>query len=153
MTAEEIRSIVVNAIGEVLNSKEKKQQEEFDARYKNVRLLLRNYRKLKKFQAHFVADVSKVESVGMMKSKTDLLMIHLDKMLKVYKVLCQEEDAEEKKRKWQSLYLRYISEEKMTIEQITNLLSIDRRTFYRDIEKALKDIAVLLFGVEALGTW
>ena len=59
----------------------------------------------------------------------------------------------ESHRRWQSLYLRYIAPEKMKVDAIADCLKIDKRTLYRDLEKAMSDLAVLLFGVEAIGVW
>ena len=50
-------------------------------------------------------------------------------------------------------HLRYIGEEKLSVDNIAERLNIDKRTFYRDINKAMEDMAVLLFGIEAIGTW
>ena len=41
----------------------------------------------------------------------------------------------------------------MRVEAIADQLNIDKRTFYRDIGKAMEDMAVLLFGIEAIGSW
>lgn len=153
MTEKDVRSIVEIAVHETLNYKTAVREKEFGTRYKNVKLLMRNYRKLKQFQDKIAADVLKVESIGIMKYKTDLIMLHVDRMLNAYKALCQESSMFENHRRWQSLYLRYITPERMKVEEIADCLKIDKRTLYRDLEKAMSDMAILLFGVEALGTW
>ena len=153
MTKEEVRSIVEIAVRETLDYKSCIREKESDARYKNVKLLMRNYRKLKQYQGEIAADVLKVESIGIMKYKTDLIMLHVDRMLNAYKALCLESSLLEQSRRWQSLYLRYIAPKKMKVEEIAESLKIDKRTLYRDLDKAMADVAVLLFGVEAVGTW
>ena len=153
MTAEEVKQIVAMTVRETLECRTSLQEKEFDTRYKNVKLLMRNYRKLKQFQDRIASDVLKVESIGIMKYKTDLIMLHVDKMLTAYKALCLENNLFEQRRRWQSLYLRYITPKKMRVEEIAESLKVDKRTLYRDLEKAMSDLAVLLFGVEAMGTW
>lgn len=46
-----------------------------------------------------------------------------------------------------------IDSERLSVDDIAEKLSIDKRTFYRDINKAMEDMAVLLFGIEAIGSW
>ena len=41
----------------------------------------------------------------------------------------------------------------MKPDKVAEELHIDERTFYRDIRRAMEDLAVLLFGIEAIGTW
>ena len=47
--------------------------------------------------------------------------------------------------------MRYIGDERLSVDTIAEKLNIDRRTFYRDISLAMEDLAVLLFGIEAIG--
>lgn len=41
----------------------------------------------------------------------------------------------------------------MKIDDIADLLHVNKRTLYRDTEREMEDMAVLLFGIEAIGTW
>ena len=47
--------------------------------------------------------------------------------------------------------MRYIGDERMSADTIASKLHTDRRTFYRDLSLAMEDLAVLLFGIEAIG--
>ena len=47
----------------------------------------------------------------------------------------------------------YIDEDRLSVDEIAERLNIDKRTFYRDINRAMEDMAVLLFGIEAIGSW
>ena len=153
MISDEVSEIVSFAVQEILREKEKIKKEALDTCYKNVKLLMKNYRKLKRFQANIETEVLEVESIRVFKNKTSLMMRHVDRMLAAYKSLCMADNLSEQQRRWQSLYLKYIAPEKMRVGDIADLLKIDRRTLYRDLEKAFEDLAVLLFGVEAMGTW
>lgn len=153
MIRDEIREIVVTAVHETLNRKEELRTEGLDSCYKNVKLLMKNYRKLKQFQANIDEEVLAVESICGFKTKTSLMMKHVDRMLSAYNALCMTANQPEHQRRWQSLYLRYIAPDKMRVGNIAEHLEIDTRTLYRDLDKALADLAVLLFGVEAMGTW
>lgn len=153
MEKEEIETIARVAAVEALKKRDAIVDEEIDARYHDVKLLMKNYRKLKAHYAHVSPETLEVSSICSMRRKTGLMMSHVDKMLSTYKVMCQQDDNPDEARRWQALYLRYVAEKHMNIAQIADELHIDKRTFYRDIGKAMEDMAVLLFGLEAIGTW
>ena len=147
---EEITEIARIAAAEVLNQREAVIQEEFDARYLDVKLLMKNYRMLKAHYAHVSPETLEVDAICSMRRKTGLMMSHVDKMLAAYKAICE---ASEEKICWDVLYLRYIADKRLSIGAIAEQLHIDRRTYFRYANRALADLAVLLFGIEAIGTW
>lgn len=150
---EDITEIVKIAVGEILTQREAVMQEEFDARYHDVKLLMKNYRMLKAHYAHISPETLEVNAICSMRHKTVLMMSHVDKMLTAYKAICYESDRLDERNHWDVLYLRYIDNERMIINSIADRLKIDRRTYFRYINRAMEDLAVLLFGIEAIGTW
>lgn len=118
-----------------------------------MNLLMKNYRKLKAHYANVSPETLEVSVICSMKRKTGLMMSHVDKMLTAYEAICQNSENPDEERRWQALYLRYIDAKRLSVDNIASLLGIDRRTFYRDINKAMEDMAVLLFGIEAIGSW
>ena len=152
MNREEIAEVVRVAAEEVLARKDEILDDEYDARYHDVNLLLKNYRKLKAY-SHVSPEALEVSSICSMRRKTGLMMSHVDKMLTAYEAMCCEAVNPEETRRWEALYLRYIDERRMSIDDIAERLCIDKRTFYRDINRAMEDMAVLLFGIEAIGSW
>lgn len=153
MLKEEIAEIARVAAVEALNHKDEILKEEFDSRYHDVKLLMNNYRKLKAHYTHVSPEVLEVSVICSMRHKTRLMMSHVDKMIAAYKSLCTASNNPDEERRWEALYLRYMADERISIDDIAARLGIDRRTFYRDIGKAMEDMAVLLFGIEAIGTW
>ena len=153
MRKEEIAEVVKIAAAEVLAQREAIIEEEFDARYHDVNLLMKNYRKLKAHYSHVAPEALEVNSICSMRRKTGLMMSHVDKMLKTYRALCLESENPEEARRWNALYQPYIGKDRMRVEAIAEQLNIDKRTFYRDVGKAMEDMAVLLFGIEAIGSW
>ena len=153
MQKEEIKEIAKIAAIEAIGHKDDVIREEFDTRYKDVKLLMRNYRKLKTYYSRVEPETLEVSSICAMRRKTGLMMSHVDKMLIAYQALCQGSVKPDEARRWEVLYLRYIADEQMRIRDIADKLEIDKRTFYRDLNKAMEDMAVLLFGIEAIGTW
>lgn len=153
MLSAEVQEIARTAALSVLKGKEELIGEEFDTRYHDVKLLMKNYRKLKIHYSNISDEVLEVGSICSLRHKTQLMMSHVDKMLTAYKALCESAINPEETRRWNDLYLRYITVERIPIEDIASQLNIDKRTFYRDISKAFADLAVLLFGIESIGTW
>ncbi len=153
MKKEEIAEIVRIAAAEVLAKKEEILDDEYDARYQDVKLLMANYRKLKTHYSHVSPETLAVSSICSMHRNTGLMMSHVDKMLAAYEAMCKDAGDSDEARRWDALYLRYIDSERMSVDDIASELNIDKRTFYRDINKAMDDLAVLLFGIEVIGTW
>lgn len=153
MNKDEITEIARVVAAEVLAQKDDIIDEEFDTRYHDVNLLMKNYRKLKAHYAHISPEALEVSVICSMRRKTGLMMSHVDKMLTAYEALCKEAVNSDEARRWDALYLRYIDEERLSIDDIAERLNIDKRTFYRDINRAMEDMAVLLFGIEAIGSW
>ncbi len=154
MRQEEIAEIAAKvAAEEVLARKERILDEEYDERYQDVNLLMKSYRKLKAHYANADPETLEVSSICSMHRKTGLMMSHVDKMLSAYEAMCLRSDNPEETRRWQAMYLRFICDDRPSIDDIAERLCIDKRTFYRDIGKAMDDMAVLLFGIEAIGSW
>jgi hypothetical protein len=153
MNRDEIAEVTRIAAAEVLARKDELLDEEYDARYHDVNLLMKNYRKLKAHYSHVSPEALEVSSICSMRRKTGLMMSHVDKMLVAYEAMCKESENSDEARRWEALYLRYIQPTRMSVDDIADELCIDKRTFYRDINRAMEDMAVLLFGIEAIGSW
>ena len=150
---DEIAEVARIAAVEALNRRYTFVQEEFDSRYHDVKLLMKNYRMLKAHYDRVSSETLEVSTICSLRRKTGLMMSHVDKMLTAYKAICYESGRPDEKNRWDALYLRYIAEERTTIDSITDKLNIDRRTYFRYTNRAMEDMAVLLFGIEAIGSW
>lgn len=145
----------------------KKQQKiNYDRRLRNIKLLLRNYRSFKKHcedvkleideineRLDFVtidSDEFKLQSIKRSKEKTLIMVKYTEKMMNVYKVLCEESEDQEDIRLYQTVNDLYISDDKKTVEQVAECHSVTKRTVYRDVEKACEALAVLLFGIDGV---
>lgn len=153
MRKEEIAEVVKIAAAEILAQRDAIIEEELDARYHDVNLLMKNYRKLKAHYSHVAPEALEVNSICSMRRKTKLMMSHVDKMLKTYRALCLESENPDEARRWNALYLRFIGKERLRVEDVAERIGVDRRTVFRDTGKAMEDMAVLLFGIEAIGSW
>ena len=151
MRKEEIEEVVRIAAAEVLVRREEIIKDEYDARYQDVKRLMKNYRRLKTYYAKVSPETLEVDAIFSMRRKTGLMMSHVDNMLSAYRAMCKEALTPDEARRWDALYMRYIGDERMSADTIASKLHIDRRTFYRDLSLAMEDLAVLLFGIEAIG--
>ncbi|RAK21126.1 hypothetical protein B0I26_10378 [Anoxybacillus vitaminiphilus] len=164
---ETISKIAAQAVLEHLEKERQKQEKEKrDRRLRNTKLLLRNYRnfkrhcesipqELKNLDEHLQLDEwgkeeLAIESIKRSKERTMAMVKFIDKMLAVYKVMCDLSEKEEDKRSYQTIYLLYISDKKFTAAEIATCHKTDIRTVYRDVERACKALSTLIFGVDSI---
>lgn len=165
---------VAAAIEAMEREQENYRKRQYDWKYHNTKLLLRNYRRLKKYFENAViseedaeeADESfevimrgasraaseKVFVKSIQKSyiTTKIIMAHVDKMLEVYEIMCKRSSRKDDARHWRVLEGLYISDDYTTAGEIAKREDIDKRTVYRDVDICVADLTALLFGVEGI---
>lgn len=145
---------------------QKRQKQKRDRRLRNTKLLLRNYRSFAlhcqdvKSHLESIADPElldeldtedfAVEAIQKSKRRTLAMMNYIQKMLTVYRILCEQTGRQEEIRRYQTIHLLYVAEEKVTAEYIAECHNVDVRTVYRDAKEATKALASLIFGVDGL---
>ena len=146
-------------------------KKQYDWKYQNTKLLLRNYRRLNAYYENAIfsiedaaeADVSFedimrsmgrpadeeifVESIQKNYLTTRIIMTHVNKMLDCYEIMCERSNRQDDKRHWRVLEGLYLSENYTTAEQIAKQEHIDKRTVYKDIDVCAADLTALFFGV------
>lgn len=143
---------------------EKKKQR--DSRLRNMKLLLRNYRTFVKHCEDIELEIIEVEekieqtllesdeftllSIKKSKKKTLAMVKYINKMLAVYKTMCEQSDKPEEARRYDVVYDMYIAKSKKTSIEISELHNVAVRTVFGDIEKACKDLSVLVFGIDGI---
>lgn len=160
------------AIKAIEREKKKYRERQYDRRYHNTKLLLRNYRQLNE---HFKNAVFEVEEAAecdetfydimdMMSSKgydeeiyeksilessvkTKIIMTHVNRMLDIYGIMCEQSDREDDKRHYRVLKAMYIDDPPVTAQVIADRENVDKRTVYRDIDSAVESLTLLLFGI------
>ncbi|PLR84648.1 hypothetical protein CVD25_01025 [Bacillus canaveralius] len=164
---EEVTKVAVQAAIEYLEKQEKaKKKNKVDRRLRNIKLLLRNYRSLKKHCEglkediieldealaldEFNTDTLAIESIKKSKKRTIAMIRFVDQMLEVYRIMCEVSGKEEDRRRYRAVYLLYISEQKIGAEKIARALSTNLRTVYKDVDNASKALAVLVFGIDSI---
>lgn len=77
------------------------------------------------------------------------MLRHVDRMLIAYEWDCEHGSVEEKRR-YRILKNCYLVESRSTVKDLCEELSVEQATIYRDTKRAVNDIAILLFGFDAL---
>lgn len=136
-------------------------KEQKDWRLRNTELLLKNYRKLKDHCSEIDSEIEEIEgtifelqeltleSLMQYRYKTAKMLKHVDRMLIAYEWDCGHGSVEEKRR-YDVLKWRYLSEDRLTVKEICENLNVEQGTVYRDTKLAIKEITILLFGLDAL---
>lgn len=171
MNKQEITTIVAKiAVAETMKLVEQQREEQKkklkERRLRNTKLLLRNYRTFAKhcsevklelneldemFElAEQEADEFKVLSIKNSKEKTLAIVKFINRMLKMYEIMCKETDKPEDLRRYSVVYSMYFDESKKTAEQIAAEQHVAVRTVFSDIEKACKELSVLIFGIDGM---
>ncbi len=91
-----------------------------------------------------------VEGILNSTKKTKIILSHINSMLRIYEIFCNENDSEQMKRRYDALYGKYIADERATYEDMAEKWNVDVRTIRRDIHAAENDFSVLLFGIDWL---
>lgn len=160
-----------SAIDAIKREQEKYRKQQYNWKYHNTKLLLRNYRRLKKYYENAIFSVKDaekidenfesimrgigeaasekifVESIQKNYITTKIIMTHVNKMLEVYEIMCKRSSREDDTRHWRVLEGLYILDDYTTAEKIAKRENIDRRTVYRDVDICVADLTALLFGV------
>lgn len=165
LTKHQLEIISAAASEKAIKAYEKKvESEKKEVKQRNLRnteLLLKNYVKLKELCddtiqealpadcPDFTLEALTLESLSLYRAKTLKMMNHVDRMLVAYEWNCKK-GTEEEQRRFKVLKKRYLVEDRMTVKEICTNLVIEQGTVYRDTRLAIKDMSVLLFGLDAI---
>jgi len=145
---------------------EKQEKQKRDRRHRNVKLLLQNYRSFVAHTADIKLDIDHlnqkleldeletdefaIQSIKKSKERTLAMVRFINKMLQVYKLMCEQSKNPEDIRKYETINLLYISGEKKTYEQLAECHHVHVRTVNRDVKEAVEALSVLIFGVDGI---
>ena len=160
------------AIRAVERERARQRKRQYDKRFHNTKLLLRHYRTLNEHYRNAVFDVQSaedsdedfaeimqamnstitdeelyVESIKQSVIRTKVIMAHVNKMLDIYKIMCERSHRIDDKRHWRVLEALYINDTGTTAGALAEREHIDKRTVYKDIDVCIADLTTLLFGI------
>lgn len=152
------------AIKAHIEDEKKLEQEKRDRRLHNIKLLLKNYRALvlhcekvkddlEELEDTSIQDLDietinleSIESIKQSKTKTLAMVYFIQSKIEAYKKSCSTDEM----KYFRVLEKRYITEKKYTIQEISITEKIDRATVHRHLNKAIQDLPVIFFGVDAI---
>lgn len=155
---------------------EEGKKEQAKGRYKrrlhNTRLLLANYRNLKEHVSGAVfngrkakesaldildgldnfeyEDAYYISSIKQSQQRTLIILTHIDEMLNLYRISCEQSGKEEEMRRCRILNAAYIDPDKKSPEEIARENHVEKRTYYSDLGKAIKPLSALIFGIDGI---
>lgn len=155
---------------------EEGKKEQAKGRYKrrlhNTRLLLANYRNLKEHVSGAVfngrkakesaldildgldnfeyEDAYYISSIKQSQQRTLIILTHIDEMLNLYRISCEQSGKEEEMRRYRILNAAYIDPDKKSPEEIARENHVEKRTYYSDLGKAIKPLSALIFGIDGI---
>lgn len=164
-----------NAVKIIKKNELEERKKKVDTRLNNTYLLLKNYNlfKMHAEEANYrdyectlneLEDVANsitddkeqyfVQSILRTKKRTKIMLQHIDNCLYLYKIKCQASEKEDVQRRYKIINLLFIEQsdknENYTTEQVAEILYISTGTVSATKKIALKELSILLFGIDAL---
>jgi hypothetical protein len=144
----------------------------YDRRIHNTRILMRNYRSLKEHARGAVMNSKKakenpidildgldhfeytdnlyIESIKESKQRTMIILTHIDKMMQIYEIACERSRKPEDLRRYRILYDYYCAEPGKSVQEISADYGEEERTIYKDLQKAVRPLSALIFGIDGI---
>lgn len=171
-TARGIEIGIRAAMDYLAEEKDKARKSRYDRRLRNTRLLLKNYRSFKRHAqgAIFNAKQAKenaidildglddgmlndnlyVEGIKKSQQRTIIILNHVEEMLRYYRIACEQSGKAEEMRRYRTVMAMYIDDDKKTAQQIAEKENVELGTIYKDLNKAIKPISALIFGIDSI---
>lgn len=147
----------------------------YDRRLHNTRLLLKSYRVLKHHALGAVStgaqangirenavdildsldderidDTLYIESIKRSQQRTQIIIEHIDEMVRYWRIDCEQSGKEEAIRRYRIIWDTYLGDEQLTAEELAERENIERRTVYKDIKAAMRPLSALIFGIDGI---
>lgn len=158
------------AIETVEKERVKSRKQRKDWRLRNTRLLLEHYQEFKLHAENSFYDIQKaiesanqeaetyteeisvkkdlyVKSVMLSAGRTAALIEDVDRMLNLYELQCQHSSLE-KQRRFRVIKQLFLDEERQAVTKVAISENVGESTVYRDIENAINDLSILIFGID-----
>lgn len=150
--------------------KEKEKSEQKDRRLHNTLLLLKNYRLFRDhaknavFQAEqmdeSIYDILEsmerktsnlfVDSIKSSAMRTAMLVRHIEVMLGLYRVYCENSRKPEDLRRWRVIEGLYVADKELSVLDLADRENVAKRTVERDVTEACEHLAALIFGIDGI---
>ena len=168
-----IKQMVVEATENAVKQIEKERQDKIKSRYdrrlRNTEMLLRNYNNFKEHagNATYCEEIEKdgleedmdydkdidnlfINSILKTKKRTEIMLQHIDNCIEYYTYKCLASDRDDIQRRIQVIKMLYINEEPMSYEEISEELNCSTKTINNTKKAAIKELSVLIFGIDGV---
>ena len=144
----------------------------YKRRLRNTRLLLANYRNLKDHVSgaiftgkgakenaidildrleHFEYEEKYyIEAIKQSQQRTMIILSHIDSILELRRIVCEQSNKAEDLRRFKELYATYCDPDALTPQEICIAFGVELRTYYSDVSKAIKPLTTMIFGIDGL---
>ncbi len=174
LVAEGVANGIKKGLDQARNEERLKEKITYDIKFKNTRLLLKNYRKfvsfceqatvsekelesatveeiLDKLYCAAYDEVTIVQSILASKKRTEIIMTHIKKIINFYIFDADSSKNDEKRRRAHILEDLYIKGKKQpAMSVLSNRYHISERQVHRDKNIAIEEIAILMFGIDGI---
>jgi len=165
---------IKNGLEAARNEEKIKEKMTYDIKLKNTRLLLKNYRKfvsfckqatvsekeletatveeiLDKLYCSAYDEVTIVQSILASKKRTEIILTHIERIIRFY---IFEADASKNDEKWRKAHVLndlYVEGDyKPKISDLSEKYHVGERQIHRDARSAIEEISVLMFGIDGI---
>ncbi len=91
-----------------------------------------------------------VESIKQSQQRTLIILAHIEEMVRLYRISCEQSNKPEDMRRYRMVYAAYLAPEKKSAEEIARENDVEKRTYYADLNKAMKPLSALIFGIDGV---
>lgn len=174
LVAEGVSKGIKQGLEQARNEERLREKISYDIKFKNTRLLLKNYRKfenfcnqatvsekelesatveeiLDKLYCSAYDEVTVVQSILASKKRTEIIMTHIKKIINFYIFDADNSKNDEKCRRAHILEDLYIKGKKQpSMSVLANRYHVSERQVHRDKNIAIEEIAVFMFGIDGI---
>lgn len=168
LSEKDIKLITQTASQEAIKAyredEKKRQEENYDRRLRNIKLLLKHFRALVMhcdkleddlvtFENTSIQDLDietinfeTIESIKQSKTKSLAMVYFVRGKMEAYKRSCGDDEL----KYFRVLEMTYLTPKKYTVQEIAKRECVERTTVYRYLERAIDELPVIFFGIDAI---
>ena len=149
MNDEEVKEAVAKTVRKVLlDAENEKKKQERQKVLHNTRMLMENYREMRRHLENAISEVEELESVRRSKLCTAMMIANIDRAMEELKAEQEEKGAS---YKYEAFRMHYI--DGISFEDIAESLNCGKNTPSRWTKEMIRRISVKLFGIDGIEKW
>ena len=97
----------------------------------------------------WTAYYQKLTSISLLTASNQVLWARLNSALDCFKEMCKNETSPSAQRGYKLIYARYLCDTPISISAIEERFAIEHSTLYKNLNRAIATLSVILFGSES----